>query len=76
MNDMKKKLNVFKLMIILFSVNFVFNFFSFRVLAVDIKEMESKSDYELYNIASEYFNRGNDQQAFKVVKYLLENKIY
>jgi diguanylate cyclase (GGDEF)-like protein len=74
MKGINKKLNVFKLLIILFLVNFVLNFLGFRVLAIDIKEMESKSDYELYNIAAKYFKRGNDQEAFKVVKYLLENK--
>jgi len=74
---MKEKIKVFKLMIILFSVNLFFsffNFFSFSVLAIDVREMENKSEYELYNIAAEYFKKKNDQEAFKVVKYLLENK--
>ncbi len=49
-------------------------FLLLRLGAITEKEMESKSEYELYNIASEYFQKKNDQEAFKVVKYLLENK--
>lgn len=53
---------------------FIYIFYFFKSWAIDIKEMESKSENELYNIAADYFKNRNDQQAFKVVKYLLENK--
>ncbi len=64
MRSINKRLNIFKLFIILFLANFVLNFLGFRVWAIDIKEMESKSDYELYNVAAEYFKSGPDQEAF------------
>lgn len=64
-----------KIFFILFFIFIILNIvLLINVWAISDKEMESKSEYELYNIAAEYFQKKNDQEAFKVVKYLLENK--
>ncbi|MGC8814837.1 MAG: tetratricopeptide repeat-containing diguanylate cyclase [bacterium] len=53
---------------------FIYIFCFFKIWAIDVKELENKSENELYSIAADYFKNRNDQEAFKVVKYLLENK--
>jgi len=58
-----------------FIFNFVFNFILFSKVAycLELKDLEGKSELELYNIAVDFYKKNDDRSAVMVCAYAINN---